>query len=209
MTIQPRRIIAPILAAVFLLAACSPAPVTPTDQVNIGDQVATSVAATVMALQSATAAAQPPATNTPVPEPATPTPVLPTATPFVVPTATSFSTHSGGGTTSLTYACDVIRQRPFDNTVFHPGDKFDIKWTILNTGTATWRAGTDLAYSSGPRLTRANIVEMPEMKPDDQFSVVFDAQAPQEPGRYVMVWKVQGGFCFPYVAITVERPPDP
>jgi hypothetical protein len=203
MTIQTRRLIPLMLAAVLMLAACSPAPATPPTPAgpNVEMQVATSVAATVMALQSMTAAAQPPATATaPAQDP--------TATPFVIPTSTR-SASSGGGNTTPTYACDVIRQRPFDNQVLRPGDKFDIKWTILNTGTATWEAGKDLAYFSGPKLTRAGALELPQMKPRAQFSVAFDAVAPEKPGFYVMTWKLQGGFCYPYVAINVERAPDP
>lgn len=209
MTIQTRRLITLTLAAVFTLAACSPAPVPPTPTgPNVDMQVATSVAATVIALQSMTAAAQPSITPTVENQAPTATAVLPTATPFVIPTSTR-APGGGGGNSTPTYACDIIRQRPFDNQIFRPGDDFDIKWTILNTGTATWEAGKDLTYFSGPKLTQAGAVELPRMKPRDQFSVVFDATAPRTPGRYVMTWKVQGGFCYPYVAITVERAPDP
>ena len=209
MTIQTRRLIPLMLAVVYMLAACTPAPATPTPTgPNVEMQVATSVAATVRALQSMTAAAQPPATSTVQPQDPTATAVLPTATPFVIPTSTR-APDGGGGNSTPTYACDMIRQRPFDNQVFRPGDDFDIKWTILNTGTGTWEAGKDLTYFSGPRLTQAGGVELPRMKPRDQFSVAFDATAPREPGHYVMTWKVQGGFCYPYVAISVERAPDP
>ena len=212
MTNQTRRLFSLTLAAIFLLAACSPAPATPTPGgIPVEQQVATSVAATVMAVQSMTAAAEPPATATEPAQPVDPTAtaVLPTATPFVIPTSTSAPSGGGGGSITPVYACDIIRQRPFDNQVFRPGDDFDIKWTILNSGTGTWEAGKDLAYFSGTKLTQAGAVELPRMKPRDQFSVVFDAAAPTKPGRYVMTWKLQGGFCYPYVVIVVERAPDP
>jgi hypothetical protein len=210
MTIQTRRLISAMLGALLMLAACSPAPATPTAAgPNVDMQVATSVAATLIALQSMTAAAQPSATATAEAQDPTATAMLPTATPFVIPTSTRAPGGGGGGNTTPTYACDVIRQRPFDNQVFRPGDKFDIKWTILNTGTATWVEGKDLSYFSGTKLTSAGTVELPQMKPRGQFSVVFDAKAPEKPGFYVMTWKLQGGFCYPYVAINVERAPDP
>lgn len=196
-----------VLAVALLLAACAPAAATPTvDLTDIADRVYTSVAATVAAGQTSTAAAlPPPATETPVPvEAATATPVIPTATPFVVPTSTSYSNTGGGGVTRYKYACDIIHQRPFDNSEFRPGDPFDIKWTIVNTGTATWPAGTDLKYFSGPKMTTAGIQELPEMEPGDQYSVVFDANAPAEKGFHVMTWIVQGVYCYPYVAIIVD-----
>ena len=208
MTLKTYRIVSLLLTAAFLLAACSPAPAptAPTvDLTDIANQVSTAVAGTIAAQQTGTAAAQPP-TETPAPNiPPTITPVLPTATPFVVPTATSYSSSGGGsGSTTAKYACDIIRQRPLDNSEFKPGDDFDIKWTIVNTGTATWPAGTDFKYFSGPKMTSAGALELPQMKPGDQYSVAFDARAPSEKGFQVMTWSVQGGFCYPYVAIIVD-----
>ena len=202
---KTHSIVSLVLAAAFLLAACAPAPTPTQDLTDITDQVSTAVAATVAAGQTATAAAVPPATETPVPlDTATATPVLPTATPFVVPTSTSYSNTGGGGVTRYKYSCDIVRQRPFDNSEFKPGDDFDIKWTIVNTGTATWPAGTDFKYFSGPKMTSAGLLELPEMEPGDQYSVAFDANAPSEKGLHVMTWIVQGGFCYPYVAIIVD-----
>jgi len=49
------------------------------------------------------------------------------------------------------------------------------------------------------------LIELPEMKPGAQFVVpVFDAFAPKERGFHVETWKLQGGFCYPYIAINVE-----
>jgi hypothetical protein len=53
-------------------------------------------------------------------------------------------------------------------------------------------------------MTGAGTVQLPSMAPGDQFSVVFDAVAPDEPGFQVMTWVVQGQICFPYVAIFVK-----
>lgn len=211
MTVRMKKTISLLLATVFILAACvpqaAPAPAA-VDADEIANQVMTAVAATISVAQTQTAAAQLTATFTFTPAPPTPTTILPTATPFVIPTATrsaSGSGGSGGGGVTYTYACDPdIGKRPRDNAVFKPGDSFDVKWTIVNTGSATWEAGYDLVYFSGPQMTGATYFELPKMKPGDQWSIVMDAAAPMQKGNYVMTWKLQGGFCYPYVAITVE-----
>jgi hypothetical protein len=198
---------------IVLLSACQPAPPTqnPTDVAN---QVATSVALTVAAQNAQTQAAvspTPEATNTTLPTqtsdvPPSPTPILPTATALVLPTVTSSGGGGGGGTTTQRdYSCDTIRRRPFDNTSFRPGDKFDIKWTIVNTGKKTMVAGLDLKYNSGEKMTSRTRVELPELKPDAQFAVDFDAVAPNKEGTYIMTFVVEGQLCYPYVAIIVEK----
>ncbi len=199
------KLVSLLLVTVFLLAACAPKTVPTVDTNDIANKVMTAVAATISAQQSQTAAAQPLATATPVVIP-TETPMLPTATPFVIASSTlkPSSGGGGGGPVTYSYACDIVRQRPYDNTTFHPGDSFDVKWTIVNTGTATWVAGLDLVYYSGPKMTGASFVQLPQMKPGDTYSIVFDAHAPMEKGHHVMTWKLQGGFCYPYVAINVE-----
>ena len=93
----------------------------------------------------------------------------------------------------------------FDNTSFRPGDTFDIKWTIVNTGTKTMVAGLDLKFNSGTQMTNRTRVELPELKPGAQFAVDFDAVAPNKEGTYVMTFLVEGGLCYPYVAIIVEK----
>lgn len=139
----------------------------------------------------------------------TPTPTatlfsLPTVTPFVVSTPTIRPAGGGGAPVKAEYSCDIIHQRPYDNQEFLHGQEFDIKWTILNTGTKTWPAGYDLKYWSGPKMTSAGTVQLPSMAPGDQFDVVFDAVAPDEPGFQVMTWVVEGQICFPYIAIFVK-----
>lgn len=205
------RILFSAMAVIFILAACVPAqPQLPTqDAEEVANQVATSVALTVAAQNTQTEAARP--TDTPPPTPTevfTPTLVvdLPTATPFVVVPPTVVSGGGGGGTTAQNeYACDIIRRRPFDNTFFKPGDTFDIKWTIVNTGTRNIRAGTDLKFSIGTQMTGVTRVELPEMEPGDQYEVIFDATAPTTEGHHVMTWVVEGPLCYPYAAIIVEK----
>jgi len=207
-----------ILAAALLLSACIPTgtDVATIDATQAAELIETAVAQALEAQatqiaesvpQATATVVVPEATNTAIPAPATPTPV-PTITPLVLaPTASS----GGGGGTVITYpnACDPdIQKRPYDNTVFHPGDTFDIKFIIENTGTTTWAAGYDLIYFSGPIMTDGGApaaIQLPEMKPGDRFSVgPYDATAPAEKGFQVMTFKLEGGFCWPYVAINVE-----
>jgi hypothetical protein len=206
------------MAVIVLVAACQPAPPAPTQNPDdVANQVATIVAQTVAAQNAQTQAAAsvvPEATNTTLPtqtEAGVPSPTLlatsttlPTATAIVV--ATSSSGGGGGGTTTQReYSCDTIRRRPLDNTSYRPGDTFDIKWTIVNTGTKTMVAGLDLKYNSGTEMTSRTRVELPELKPGAQFAVDFDAVAPAKEGTYIMTFLVEGGLCYPYVAIVVEK----
>jgi hypothetical protein len=212
-----KNILLSAMAVIVLLSACQPAPPQPTQNaVDVESEVATIVALTVAAQNAQTQAAvspTPEATNTTLPtqtEEGVPSPTalatltaLPTATVVVLPTSSSGG--GGGGTTQREYACDTIRRRPFDNTSYRPGDTFDIKWTIVNTGTKTMVAGLDLKYNSGTQMTNRTRVELPELKPGAQFAVDFDAVAPNKEGTYIMTFLVEGGLCYPYVAIIVEK----
>jgi hypothetical protein len=202
------------MAGIILLAACAPAPAPTQDPAEIQRQIQESVALTVAAQNALTEQAQaliPDPTNTPLPTQTevVPAPILPTATPFVVvpPTSTSAPVSGGGGAVApvkLDYDCDSRDRRPFDNTEFHPNGEFDIKWTIVNTGTKSWPAGFDVKYYSGPKMSPTLIVELPAMAPGDAYEVILDAFAPQESGFQVMTYTVEGQLCFPYVAINVK-----
>ncbi len=204
-------------AMIILLSACAPAQPTQTPE-DTTNQVATSVALTVAAQNALTQAAQsavPEATNTTLPTQteagvvASPTPLetstaIPTATALRPPTSVSGG-GGGGTTTEREFSCDTIRRRPIDNTVYRPGATFDIKWTIVNTGTKTMVAGLDLHYNSGPQMTSRTRLELPELKPGAQFAVDFDAVAPLTEGTHIMTFIVEGALCYPYVAIIVEK----
>lgn len=206
------------LAVIILLTACQPAPPPTQNPDDVANQVATIVAQTVAAQNAQTQAAAslvPAATNTTLPTQTAegvPSPTLlptstalPTATAVVVATSSSGGGGGGGTTTQNDYKCDTIRRRPIDNTIVRPGDTYDIKWTIVNTGEKTMVAGLDLKYNNGTQMTSRTRVELPELKPGDQFAVDFDAVAPSKEGTYIMTFVVEGGLCYPYVAIVVEK----
>ena len=217
MSASKNQLLLSAMAGIILLSACQPQPAPPTQNPNeIENQVATSVALTVAAQNAQTQAAAslvPQPTNTTLPT-QTPEGVIDTPTPVAtltaLPTVTAVvATSSGGGgsgtTTQNDYSCDTIHRRPFDNTIYRPGDKFDIKWTIVNTGKKTMVAGLDLKFNSGTQMTNRTRVELPELKPDEQFDVDFDAVAPNKEGTYIMVFVVEGKLCYPYTAIIVEK----
>ena len=140
---------------------------------------------------------------------ASPTPIQPTPTLVVISSPTTVVSGGGGGGGGTTgkpdYACDTIHRRPLDNEIFRPNKSFDIKWTIVNTGKKTLRAGLDLKFNSGTKLTNTTRVELPELDPGEQYDVDFDAVAPAKEGTYIMTFLVEGGLCYPYTAIVVEK----
>jgi hypothetical protein len=169
------------------------------------DLVMTSVALTVTAFPTST----PMPTDTPFP---TPTEVTPTIQFTVAPTFI-FPTSTLVKATKTDYVCDIINQKPFDDTSFRPGDSFDIKWTIVNIGTQKWENETYLEYQSGPQMTEETQIKLPRLKPGGQYDVVLDATAPSESGMQIMVWAVNGPgtvkdssywMCYPYARIIVK-----
>lgn len=200
-----------ILAALALaLSACAP-PAAGENPAQVRHEIATAVALTVAAQSTATSTSTTTPTGTALVVP-TLTPIIPTVTPIVViPTVTPIvvipspsKSASGGGSSKPDYDCEVTSRRPFDNSEMAKGDKFDIKWTIINTGRKTIPDGTDVTHSSGPQLSTVSAVELPELKPGNSYTIVMDAFAPTEKGRYVSTWVVQGQLCYLYVAIIVK-----
>lgn len=205
-----------LVAFVFVLAACLPgqSPVDVESQVNTAvanamatnqNQIEESVALTVAAqqLQFTPTAEESVPTNDPVLElTSTPTLGIPTLAPLL-PTNTPLANNPPKQLPA--YACNAINRKPLDNTEFNRNAKFDIKWTIVNTGTQTWPAGTDVKYFSGPQMTTTTRIEIPkEMKPKDTYVVNLDAKAPDKRGFFVMTWTLDGQMCYPYVAINVK-----
>lgn len=209
MTQHTNRKLFYILAVLLLAGACIPAQPRPLsagqatpDPGQVANQVATSVVLTVAALPSAI-----PPTSTPLPTstavvPPTPTLIPTLAYPVITPTA------------KPGYACDIIDQRPYDDTAFRPNASFDIKWTIVNSGTKKWEHGTYLQYQNGSEMTDITVIEMPRLKPGEKHEVILEAIAPVEQERHVMVWVVKGPgkdegsmywMCYPYVRIIVGK----
>jgi hypothetical protein len=187
------------LLAIVLLTACAPRASTP-DADQVRAQVATSVALTVSAHYTEEAVR---ASPTPV-DTATP---LPTFTPLPTLPPLPSQTPASSVPAAAEFRCAVVAKQPYDNTPFHPNTDFDIKFSIKNIGTRAWAYGADLLFSGGTNMLKANTrYELPDVQPGQVVGpFVFDARAPLKPGTYVMTFKVQGGFCYPYVRIVVKR----
>lgn len=203
--------------AIMAVTACFPQAATPNPQ-DTANQIATVVALTISAAGTQTQAAQPIATNTTLPTqtdsaPPTETPFVPSATPFVLvpptPTLVVGGGEGGGGSApSQPYECTPVSNKPRDLTVFKKGNEFDIKWTIVNTGTKTIPAKHDIKYFSGTKLMKDPNDTFREfgvdLKPGKSVTIIIDAVAPAEKGKHVMTWVVEGNMCYPYIAIVVE-----
>ena len=198
-----------MLTLTLLIGACLPTPpqtppvgITPSldtqSQINtavaqtieVQNQIGTSVALTTEAQFTPTS------TATPL--------IIPTLTPFVFWTPTNSPNGGGGFPVKAKYSCDIIRLRPRAYAEFTRGQDFDIKMTVVNTGTKDWYQGFDIKYTGGTQMTSVTRIELPAMEPGDKYEVVLDATAPHERGNQTMTWAVDGRICFGYVVITVK-----
>lgn len=199
-----KQILTFVIAMIFLSSACTFwQPETNSEQIT--NLVMTSVVQTLTAIPTNT----PVPTDTPLP---TLTGIIPTIQLTVIPTFV-FPTSTPVQTVRTDYTCDIINQKPFDDTRFRPGDSFDIKWTIVNTGTQRWEDGTYLEYQNGPQMTGETQIKLPRLKPGEQYDVILEATAPSEADMQIMVWAVVGPgtiknssywMCYPYTRIIVK-----
>jgi hypothetical protein len=157
------------LLVITLLGACLPGGQGPSSE-EIAQQIGTAVAQTIEAQGqiatsvALTVAAQQAEEEGPLPTPTliraeplpTLTPILPTATPFVIAPSTSGGGGGGGGggtNPSAEYSCDIIRQRPIDNTEFRRKHTFDAQQRHCNLGS---RQGPGPVGESGPYAYHAS-----------------------------------------------------
>ncbi len=207
-----RKMMFILVVLVFLVAACLPAQNTQELEARVNTAVAQTMESENRisnAVEQTVAAQGPLASPTADTMDAaltfTETPT-PTATPFSIDTFTPFPVNPTSTRVYIQakYSCTVINRRPFDLSEYNPGDKFDIKWTIVNTGSRAWAAGVDVKYVSGPKMSVSR-VEIPKaLEPNDSYTIVMDGVAPNKKGRQVMTFAVDGPMCYPYVAIIVK-----
>lgn len=209
-----------MLAAALLLSACfattessDGATVDATEAAQmVEDAVAEAMNAKATedaAKEPAATATQVPPTNTAIPAPPTETPI-PTVTAIVLAPTATVAPAGGAVYQTPDYYCESdTDKKPKDNSLFAPGDSFDIKFTIVNTGTKIWQAGIDVKYGYNTDLTNGGLsrTEIPvALAPGESYIIgPFDAWAPAESGHYVMGFIVEGvDNCIPYVAIDVK-----
>ena len=130
---------------------------------------------------------------------------FPTITPSIQPPVIQPTDVALETAVPPSYSCDVFTQHPEYLAEIKAGSKFEIKWIIINTGTTTWEAGVDVKYSSGSKMTKVTVVEIPkEMKPNDRYTISLTATAPNQKGHQYMTWTVEGQLCNPSVLIDVK-----
>ncbi len=151
----------------------------------------TIIAETAAAAHTQTALKLPTATNTPVPtRTASLTPTftptflwaLPTLTPIptntLPPTIAPTPKQANAGDededaenknkdedprkfTGKQWSCVVVGTYPPRNTVFKPGTRFTVQWTVFNAGTSSWGVNDiDLVYKSGFRHEGTKIQDL-------------------------------------------------
>jgi hypothetical protein len=181
-----------------ILAACAPAaapdPGLPRRATGLAQ-----TAAVVL-----TAAAVPPATDTPVPPTRTPTPEpTVTSTEFVPsPTPTPSPTPCTNG------AQFILDLSVPDGTHLAPGTPFIKTWRLLNSGTCTWTTDYEFRHILGDPMGSRTMKLANDVPPGARLDLSITLFAPATPGSYMSRWQIftpQGeGFGIrPYVEIIV------
>ena len=94
----------------------------------------------------------------------------------------------GGCTLNASWVADVTVP---DNTEFAPGATFNKVWRVRNSGTCTWKAGTQLVFVSGEPLGGPAAVAVPAVAPGSNTDIGVDLVAPATPGTYRSTWQLQ------------------
>ncbi len=192
-----------LLVSVLILAACTPGE-TPVPTVDT-NMIFTAAAQTVQAQLTETAAAAPTATGTATPPPqATVALEVPTLAPIGSGTNTSglltatplFTLAALPGASTATPAlpasgdkAEWVDQSPADGTEMGTSTKFDIKWTVKNTGTTTWNKNYTIRQYAGDKLSEKNVYNFrEETKPGSSTTVIADGVTPKSTGSYHTIW---------------------
>jgi hypothetical protein len=191
------------LTAILFITGCSAAaPATPTVDPNaIYTQAAQTVVVQltqVAALTpSATPTKQPTATNPPKPTatPAptnTPVPALPNAanpSPTTKPQGPGLATEAPSGVAGD--HCAYMSQGMADGSVVGKGEKFQMFWSLKNTGTSTWDTGYSFVFKGGAQMWGQTVVKLDhKVKPGEKAEFYVRQEAPVYPGKYNTYWKM-------------------
>jgi len=198
-----------IAAAVFILSACNGQSGEPTID---PDSIYTAAAQTVEAQLTQAAEQNPSPTFTQAPPTETLAPAVEqptsaaqtdttpasqpgqpveTSTPLVL---ASFTASPPPPSAQAKY--ELVSQDPGDGAVLSPNYKFDMTWTIKNTGTETWTELYTIQFFLGDRISgghytinQYNFREAVE--PGDTTTLIVDMMTPSSAGEYYSWWKLK------------------
>jgi hypothetical protein len=145
-----------------------------------------------------------------IPSGGTPGQPVVTLTPFSISTFTP--THLVPSSASDKY--ELLDQNPDDNSEIAKQTKFDMQWTLKNTGTTTWTTLYTIEWFMGDRISGGaydgkNRYYFPaEVAPGDSVTVFVDMKTPNTSGTYYSWWKLKNelGANFGDVDVTIIVP---
>ena len=173
------RVWASLMCAALFLGSCAPA----SNEMII----ATSVAQTVAAQDTARARFTPTATRlsatlTPL---ASPTPLTTKAPPTAPPPGSSNIVPCY----RAEYVADVTIP---DGTIVSPGASFWKTWSVKNTGSCSWNSTYKFVFMDGDIMGGAYVYNFPGVAaPDDTVEIPIQLYAPTTTGSYTGYWKLQ------------------
>lgn len=194
-----RKLLLPLMALSVLLACAVPILPSPGEQNPTPNPglIQTIVVATAGAAQTQTALVVPPASNTPT---VTLLPTLPpteTQTPtatiiFIIPSSTFTPTATSAATETQVAgeSCRLVSQTPASGTAIGPRERFDVVWTLRNTGSETWMSDSlDFFHSDGRDMHNADVVDLPRnVRTGDEITLEVEMRAPADTGTYTSIW---------------------
>ncbi len=185
----------------LLLSACGSANANGTPTLSV-EAIFTSAYQTFSA-QEATQLALTPPTSTPPP---TLLPTLPPPSPLA--TIAFISPTLGGGSLACDNAAYVADDTIPDGTIMTPGQKFEKKWKIENTGSCTWTSSYELAFDSGELMGGTPTVVTVPVPPSNQADIAVELTAPTTAGSFTGTWRMRNANSQPFgsfltVVITV------
>lgn len=84
-----------------------------------------------------------------------------------------------------------VANDPPDNALVTTGAKFDITWTMKNSGTTAWNTKYSIRYFSGNIIMEHKQFDFrAAVNPGDTGNFIVDAIAPSKPGTYSVWWKM-------------------
>lgn len=88
---------------------------------------------------------------------------------------------------------ELIEETIPDQSRFNPGENFEKKWTLHNSGSCTWNESYSLVFVGGEQLASQNLLPLRQVVPPNHMvELQLNLTAPVEPGYYESFWKIQG-----------------